>query len=452
MSDYNEVIKQDLEHLWHPFTQMKLWPEEPPVIIEHGEGNWLIDSQGRRYFDGVSSLWVTVHGHKVPAINQAIRDQLERLDHSTLLGLAHPNSARLAAELAAIAPGKLNRVFYSESGSTAVEIALKIAFQFWQQCGRPEKKGFVALGEAYHGDTIGSVSVGGIDLFHQIYGPLLFPVHRLPQPFCRRCPLGLTHPDCGLACAEALDTLLSEQGDSIGALIVEPRVQGAAGMIVQPEGYLKRMWDICQAHDVLFIADEVATGFGRTGRMFACELEGVEPDLMSLGKGITGGVLPLAATLATDRVYEAFLGEYTDFKTFFHGHTYTGNPLACAAALASLELMRTNRVVENTVPIIERLSQGLAEIAKQEHVVQVRQQGMMAGIELSQDKATDTPYPPEARMGHRAIMAAREHGVIIRPLGDTVILMPPLSSSLEEIDLLLEATAKGIAQATGASA
>eukprot|EP01022_Parablepharisma_sp_SALTPOND_P020770 TRINITY_DN3860_c0_g3_i1.p2 TRINITY_DN3860_c0_g3~~TRINITY_DN3860_c0_g3_i1.p2 ORF type:complete len:453 (+),score=190.51 TRINITY_DN3860_c0_g3_i1:933-2291(+) len=452
MNQSNDILKQDIEHHWHPFTQMRLWPGEPPVIIERGEGNWLIDTEGRRYFDGVSSLWVTVHGHNVPAINQAIRDQLERLDHSTLLGLAHPNSARLAAELAAIAPGQLNRAFYSESGSTAVEIALKIAFQFWQQSGRPEKKDFVALGEAYHGDTIGAVSVGGIDLFHQVYGRLLFPVQRLPQPFCRRCALGLTHPAGGLACAEALETMLAEHGDSIGALIVEPRVQGAAGMIVQPEGYLKRLEEICRAHEVLFIADEVATGFGRTGRMFACELEGVEPDLMCLGKGLTGGVLPLAATLATDRVYEAFLGEFAEFKTFFHGHTYTGNPLTCAAALASLELMKTNDVVANTAPLIARLTQGLAEIAAQEHVIQVRQQGMMVGIELCADKAKDTPYPPETRMGHQAIMAARKHGVIIRPLGDTVILMPPLASSLEEIDLLLEATGKGIAEATGAGA
>ena len=399
MSISEQITKQDIEHLWHPFTQMQLWPQEPPVVIARGEGNWLIDADGKRYFDGVSSLWVTVHGHNHPVINQAIRDQLEELDHSTLLGLTHPLAAELAAELAAITPGRLNRAFYSESGSTAVEIALKIAFQYWQQSGRPEKKGFVALGEAYHGDTIGAVSVGGIDLFHQVYGPLLFPVHRLPQPFCRQCPLGLSHPACGLACAQALEPMLAEHGESIAALIVEPRVQGAAGMIVQPEGYLRRLWEICQAHDVLFIADEVATGFGRTGKLFACELEGVAPDLMCLGKGITGGVLPLAATMATDRVYQAFLGEFSEFKTFFHGHTYTGNPLACAAALASLRLFQDNQVVANTAPLIARLQKGLAQIAQQKHVVEVRQQGMMCGIELAQDKATDTPLPARGAHG-----------------------------------------------------
>ncbi|MCF8041826.1 MAG: adenosylmethionine--8-amino-7-oxononanoate transaminase [Desulfarculaceae bacterium] len=449
MSHTQEILSQDFEHLWHPFTQMKLWPDEPPLVIERGEGNYLIDSEGKRYFDGVSSLWVTVHGHNHPAINSAIAEQLKHLDHSTLLGLTHPLAARLAAELARITPGKLNKAFYSESGSTAVEIALKIAYQYWQQIGHPEKKTFVALGEAYHGDTIGAVSVGGIDLFHQVYGPLLFPVHRLPQPFCRQCPLGLKHPQCGLACANALEPMLAEHGDEICALIVEPRVQGAAGIIVQPEGYLHRLWEICKKHEVLFIADEVATGFGRTGTMFSCEQEGVEPDLMCLGKGITGGVLPLAATMATDRVYEAFLGEYDDFKTFFHGHTYTGNPLACAAALASLELMEKNQVVQRTAPVIEHLAKGLEKIAQMEHVVQVRQHGLMAGVEITADKSTDTPYEPGLRIPHQIIMAARKHGVIIRPLGDAIVLMPPLSSTTEDIDLLLDALGKAIAEVCG---
>ncbi len=449
MQSTEDLISTDVAHLWHPFTQMKIWPEEPPLIIERAEGNWLLDSRGRRFFDGVSSLWVTVHGHNHPRINQAIRDQLDRLDHSTLLGLSHPPAVRLAAELVRITPSGLDHVFYSESGSTAVEIALKIAYQYWQQSGNPRKKTFVALGEAYHGDTLGAVSVGGIELFHQVYGPLLFPVHRLPQPFCRRCPLGLRHPDCDLACAQALEPLLAEHGEEICALIVEPRVQGAAGMIVQPEGYLRRLWEIARRHDILFIADEVATGFGRTGKLFACEWEGVEPDLMALGKGLTGGVLPLAATLASERVYQAFLGEYAEFKTFFHGHTYTGNPLACAAALANLELIAETGLIAGLTLKVEHLRRGLERLAELPHVVQVRQQGLMAGIELCQDKATDTPYPPEARMGHQAIMAARKYGVIVRPLGDTVVLMPPLSSSLEELDLLLDAVGKGIQDATG---
>jgi adenosylmethionine-8-amino-7-oxononanoate aminotransferase len=449
MDQTEELIRQDIAHLWHPFTQMKIWPDEPPLIIERGEGNWLIDSTGRRYFDGVSSLWVTVHGHNHPSINQAIREQLDLLDHSTLLGLSHPKAVELAAELARICPGDLSHAFYSESGSTAVEIALKIAYQYWQQTGHPQKKTFVALGNAYHGDTIGAVSVGGIELFHQVYGPLLFPVHRLPQPFCRQCPLGLTHPECDLACAQALDPLLSEHGEDICGLVVEPRVQGAAGMIIQPEGYLKRLWDICQEHDVLFIADEVATGFSRTGKMFACELEGIEPDLMALGKGITGGVLPLAATMASDRVYEGFLGEFDDFKTFFHGHTYTGNPLACAAALANLALMRDTGLVASLEPKI-KLAQKWPGPHRQTPPCNP---GAAAGHDggnralPGQDQRT-RPIRPEDRMGHQAIMAVRKYGVIVRPLGDTVILMPPLASSPEELELLLDAVYKGIQGAT----
>jgi adenosylmethionine-8-amino-7-oxononanoate aminotransferase len=427
---------------------MKLWPSEPPLVIERGEGNYLYDSEGRRYFDGVSSLWVTVHGHNHPRIVQAISEQAAKLDHSTLLGLTHPLAVEVAARLCAITPASLQKVFYSESGSTAVEIALKIAYQYWQQIGRKEKKTFVALQEAYHGDTLGAVSVGGMDLFHQVYQPLLFPVHRLPQPHCRRCPLGLTHPDCGLACAEVLDKMLAEHGEEICALIIEPRVQGAAGMIVQPPGYLGRVVEICRKHDVLVIADEVATGFGRTGMRFACELEEVQPDLMCLGKGLTGGVLPLSATLTSDKVYQAFLGEFDDFKTFFHGHTYTGNPMACAAALASLDLMEENHTVERLAPLIEAMAESLRPVAARPHVGEVRQQGLMVAVEVVEDKEADRPYAPGLRMGHQVIMAARKHGVIIRPLGDSIILMPPLSSSVEEIRHLLDALDKAIVEVT----
>lgn len=448
MSRTDDLRRQDAAHIWHPFTQMALWPEEPPLVISGADGNWLIDSDGNRYFDGVSSLWVTVHGHNHPVITQAIGDQLQRLDHSTLLGLTHPPAIELAARLTTMTPQGLSRVFYSESGSTAVEIALKMAFQFWQQSGRPEKKTFVSLEGAYHGDTIGSVSVGGIDIFHQVYGPLLFPVHRLPQPHCRRCRLGLTRPACDLACADALEPLLREKGREICALIVEPRVQGADGMIIQPEGYLKRLEDICRRHDVLLIADEVATGFGRTGAMFACDLEGVRPDLMCLGKGLTGGVLPLSATMATERIHDAFLGAFHDFRTFFHGHTYTGNPIACAAALANLDLMEREQTVAKLAPRIEQLRAGLASIAALPVVAEVRQQGMMAGIELVKDRERGEPFPVDLRLGHRVIMACRRRGVIIRPLGNTIVLMPPLASSEREIAHLLETVAWAIPRVT----
>ncbi len=444
-----ELLELDIKHLWHPFTQMKIWPDEPPVLIDHAEGNWLVDTDGRRYFDGVSSLWVTVHGHNHPAITKALREQLLQLDHSTLLGLSHEPAVRLASMLARISPGELQHVFYSESGSTAVEIALKMSYQFWQQAGYPEKKTFVALGGAYHGDTLGAVSVGGIELFHEVYRPLLFQVHRLPQPFCRRCPLSMEHPGCGLACAEALDELLKKKANEICAVIVEPLVQGAAGMVIQPDGYLKRLWQIAKKHDVLFIADEVATGFGRTGSMFACEREGVEPDLMALGKGLTGGVLPLAATMTTNRIHDGFLGEYDEFKTFFHGHTYTGNPLTCAAALANISLFEEKGVIAGLEPKIEQLRKGLERISTLDHVLQVRQKGLMAGVEVGMDKAKDKSFPPEVRMGHKVIMACRKHDVIVRPLGDTIVLMPPLSSEPEELDLLLDAVYLAIEEETG---
>lgn len=443
-----ELRQKDIAHVWHPFTQHKLWPDEPPMIIERGQGNYLYDSEGNRYFDGVSSLWVTVHGHNEPEINWAIVEQMTKLDHSTMLGLGHPGAAELAAELARLSPAGLTRSFYSESGSTAVEIALKIAYQYCQLIGQKEKKTFVALEEAYHGDTIGAVSTGGIDLFHEVYRPLLFHVHRLPQPHCRHCRLGLERQSCGLACAEKLDEILRRHGQEICGLVVEPRVQGAAGMIVQPEGYLRRLHEICRAHGVLFIADEVATGFGRTGRLFACELEDTPPDIMCLGKGITGGVLPLAATLTTEAVFEAFLGEFGEFKHFFHGHTYTGNPLACAAALANLRLMEDRGIMANVAARAAQMSQGLKALAALDHVAEVRQQGMMAGIELTADKAADTPYEPGERKAHQVIMAARRRGVIVRPLGDTVILMPPLSSTEAQIANLLEMVRQAVVEVT----
>ena len=449
MDRHERLLRMDISHLWHPFTQMKLWEREPPLIIEKAEGNWLIDTLGRRYFDGVSSLWVTVHGHNHPEIVQALSSQLELLDHSTLLGLSHPPAVELASMLISISPPGLTRVFYSESGSTAVEIALKMAFQFQRQTGNTEKKAFVALEGAYHGDTLGAVSVGGISLFHKTYEPLLFAVHRLPQPHCRHCSLHLRHPACGLACAETLEELLRRDEFRICALIVEPLVQGAAGIIVQPAGYLKKIWDICRKHGVLFIADEVATGFGRTGSMFACQKEGITPDIMAVGKGLSGGVLPLAATITSEKVYEAFLGEFDEFKTFFHGHTYSGNPLACAAAIANLKLMESEHLPQGLDALITRFNEAVAALADLPHVVEVRQLGLMAGVEIVADKERDIPYDPGLRMGHRVIMACRARGVIIRPLGDTLVLMPPLSSTAQEIDHLVAAVAESISEVTG---
>jgi adenosylmethionine---8-amino-7-oxononanoate aminotransferase len=425
------LADRDRRFVWHPFTQMQEWALQAPLVIERGEGAWLVDTAGRRYLDGVSSLWTNVHGHHRREIDAAIGAQLERVAHSTLLGLANVPSIELAERLVALAPAGLARVFYSDSGSTAVEVALKMAFQHCQQRGRPEKRRFLALTEAYHGDTLGAVSVGGIDLFHQIFHPLLFHVERVP-------------PD-----AAALEAVLRARGHELAAFVLEPLIQGAAGMLLQPPGFLRRAAELCREHDVLLIADEVATGFGRTGTMFACEQQGVHPDLLCVAKGLTGGYLPLAATLATERVFAAFLGTHAEQRTFFHGHTYTGNPLACAAALASLEIFARERVLERLQPVIAHLAQTLAaQVAPLPHVAEIRQLGLMVGIELQADPATRTPYPAADPVGPRVCAAVRRHGVILRPLGPVVVLMPPLCVTTDEVDLLVSATAAAITEVT----
>jgi len=417
----------DRRYVWHPFTQMREWVESDPLVIVGGQGCYLIDSEGRRYLDGVSSLWVLVHGHGRREIVEAIQRQAARLAHSTLLGLANAPSAELAQRLVQVAPEGLERVFYSDSGSTAVEIALKMAFQYWKHRGRPSKERFVCLREAYHGDTLGAVSVGGIDLFHGIFGPLLFETLQVPTP---------ARSDDALA---KLEQVLVERGDEVAAFVLEPLVQGAAGMLVHPPGYLRAAAELCRRHEVLLVADEVATGFGRTGTMFACEQEGVSPDLLCVAKGITGGTLPLAATLATDEIYRAFLAPRQELKQFFHGHTYTGNPVACAAALASLALFESDRTLENVRARAEEMRRLLAEqVEGLPAVAEVRQRGLMVGIELAVEGG-----------GARACQAAREHGVVIRPLGDVVVLMPPLSISESELAELVGATAAAIRETVG---
>lgn len=425
----------DRTYLWHPFTQMQEWVQDDPVIIERGKGCYLIDTEGRRYLDGTSSIWVNLHGHRHPVLDHAIKAQIDKIAHSTLLGLSNPPAIQLARELVRIAPKGLTRVFYSDDGSTAVEVALKMAVQYWQQ-RRPEagpKSSFLHLTLAYHGDTIGAVSVGNIELFHARFKPLLFPTFEAEPPYCYRCPLELAYPSCGMACIEPIEQILKGRHHELAGFVIEPLVQAAAGMITQPPGYLSRIRELCTKYDVLLIADEVATGFGRTGKMFACQHEGVTPDLMAISKGLTGGYLPLAATLATEEIYRAFLGRYEDFKTFFHGHSYTGNPLGCAVALASLGLFRRERVLKSLGPKIALLRKLLSRFTELPHVGAIRQQGLMAGIELVRDQRTREAYPLEARIGHQVAMAARHRGLLIRPLGNVIVLLPPLSTTREEL-------------------
>jgi adenosylmethionine-8-amino-7-oxononanoate aminotransferase len=415
-------VDEDRTHLWHPFTQQQGWQDEEPIIVDRAEGTDLIDTHGQRYIDGVSSLWCTVHGHAHPKINAAINGQLDKVAHSTMLGLSHEPAIKLARRLVEVAPPGLTRVFYSDSGSTATEIALKMAFQYWRQQGPAgsTRTRFISLRDAYHGDTIGSVSAGGIDLFHGTYRPLLFETLQAE-------PGDIAD----------MRRLFEEHPDEVAAVIMEPLVQGAAGMLIHPEGYLAAVRDLCDEFGALLICDEVATGFGRTGRMFACHHEDVAPDLMCVAKGITGGYLPLAATLATERIYEGFLGEHEDFRTFFHGHTYTGNPLACAAAIASLEIFEEERTLERLQEKIVLLGELLADVEAMPEVAEIRRRGFMTGIQL-------TDWPVEARMGHRVTLAARARGAIIRPLGDTVILMPPLAISDVDLRRLVEVTAIAI--------
>jgi adenosylmethionine---8-amino-7-oxononanoate aminotransferase len=424
-----KAAELDHDHLWHPFTQQRDWVDEEPLMIESAEGTELVDTEGRRYLDGVSSLWCNVHGHRHPAIDEAVREQLDRVAHSTMLGLSHPPAAELARRLIEIAPPGLNRVFYSDSGSTAVEVALKMAFQYWQHRGgqHVRKNSFICLDQAYHGDTIGSVSVGGMPLFHSAFEPLLFESHRA-EP----------------GNVDDLARLLAMREEEIAAVVIEPLVQGAAGMITHPTGYLRAVRRLCDHHGALLICDEVATGFGRTGTMFACEQEGVSPDLLCVAKGLTGGYMPLAATLATERIYEAFLGSYSEFKTFFHGHTYTGNPLACAAAIASLETFERERTLVRLQPKIRLLTRWLSQVERMREVAEVRQRGLMVGIDLGE-------HDPELRVGHRVTLEARRRGVIVRPLGDVIVLMPPLSISKQDLRRLVQVVAQSIRAASPVS-
>lgn len=442
-----ELIEWDRSIVWHPFTQMA---EYEPLIIERAEGCVLVDIDGREYLDGVSSLWCNVHGHRHPRIDAAIRAQLDRVAHVTALGLSNPTTIRLAKRLVDLAPAGLSHVFFSDDGATAVEVALKLAFQYWRQCPapQPQKTCYAAFAEAYHGDTLGAVSIGGVARFHAMFKPLLFEVLRLPVPDSYRTPPGVDRQQLAAYYLAQVEAVLAAHHARLAALVIEPLVQAAAGMIVHPPGFLRGVRELTRRYNVLLIADEVAVGLGRTGKMFACEHEGVAPDLLCLAKGLSGGYLPLAATLATDEIYRAFLGSYAESKTFFHGHTYGGNPLGAAAALATLEVFEEERTLERMGPKIERLAEHLRRIAGLPQVGDVRQCGLMAGVELVRDKATKEPYPWAEKRGIRVCDYARREGVFLRPLGNVVVVMPPLAVSLEQLDRILQAVERGIVHAT----
>jgi adenosylmethionine-8-amino-7-oxononanoate aminotransferase len=453
MTNYYDNLKElDHRYLWHPFTQMQEWVVEEPCIISRGDGHFLIDVHGNKFLDGVSSLWCNVHGHRKKEIDEAIRAQLERIAHSTFLGLSHAPGIQLAEKLIRIAPEGLRRVFYSDSGATAVEIALKMAVQYRQLKGEGQRTLIASLAESYHGDTVGSMSMGYSETFHRFHKSLLFSVLRLTPPHVFRYYGGKSE-------SAALDAAINEAREKLGAnkstlaaLVMEPLMQGAAGMWSQPVAYVQALEELCTRYGILLVLDEVATGFGRTGKMFACDHAGVKPDILCLAKGITGGYLPLAATLTTEEIFAAFLGEYKEFKTFFHGHTYTGNPLGCAAAIANLELFARDDVIAKMQPGIafmrDRLQQKFLPLV---HVSDARQWGYMVGIELAEDKTKRKNYAPERRIGHKVILEARQRGVLIRPLGDIIILMPPLTITSEELSALLDVVYDAICAVTESS-
>ena len=453
MSQSNSISTEQLNIwdkrlVWHPFTLMQDWERDEQIIIVKGEGSWLIDTEGNRYLDGVASMWTNVHGHCRKELNDALKEQVDRLEHSTLLGLGSEQSIILAARLAEITPQGLDRFFYSDNGSTAMEVAVKMAYQYQVHSGHPERCKFITFKNAYHGDTLGAVSVGGIEIYHSTFKPLMFEAIQAPVPYCYRCELGYNRESCNMKCIDVLEGLIENNKSQLAGLVIEPLLQGAGGMIVQPTGFIKRVRELCNSYDILMIADEVATGFGRTGKMFACDHEGVVPDIMAISKGIAAGYLPLAATVTIEKVYAAFLGSYSELKTFFHGHTFTGNPLACAVALRSLELFQQDNLLAELQPKISWLKARLDKLVIMPHVGNIRQCGLAAGIELVKNSKTGEQYPWEERVGIQVCLEARKHGVLSRPLGNTIVIFPPLVISNSELELLLNVLQNSIRKVT----
>lgn len=434
--------------MWHPCTQMQDHEWLPLIPIRRGQGVWLEDMDGRRYLDAISSWWTNLFGHANPRINAAVKAQLDRLEHVLLAGFTHEPVVQLSERLVSMAPAGLSRCFYADNGSSAVEVAVKMSFHYWRNAGRPAKRRFVTLGGSYHGETLGALAVGNVDLYKEIYRPLLMDVITVPSPDCYGRETGETWEAYSRRQFALLDATLARHADEVAAVIVEPLVQCAAGMRMYHPVYLSLLREACDRHGVHLILDEIAVGFGRTGTLFACEQAGIAPDFLCLSKGLTGGYLPLSVVLTTQNVYDAFYGEYATLKAFLHSHSYTGNPLACAAALASLDIFATDNVIERNRTLAAHMHARAREVEDHPHVAEVRSMGMITAIELAADKASRTPYPWQERRGLKVYRHGLEKGALLRPIGNVVYFMPPYVITPDEIDFLIDVACTGIDLAT----
>ncbi len=447
--DKSELLRLDRRHVWHPCTQEKDHELLPPIPVARGEGVYLIDTDGRRYIDGVSSWWVNLFGHGHPRLTRALTEQAARISHHIFAGFTHEPAVELASRLATLAPRGLERVFYTDNGSSAVEAALKMSFQYWQQTGEPQKTRFVSLSEAYHGETVGALSVGGIDFYRQVYRPILFDGFQVEGPDCFRCPYGESRESCDVPCFAPMEELVNREHGRIAGVILEPLIQGAAGMRIYPPAYLTRLRELCDRYRIHYIADEIAVGFGRTGKMFANEHAGVAPDLLCLSKGITGGTLPFAAVLATDGIYEAFYDDYATLKAFLHSHSYSGNPLGCAVAVEVLNIFEQEKILEALPPKMALLEAWRERFEALPRVGEFRRCGMVAAVEMVQEKSSRTPYPWQERRGYQVYQRALAKGALLRPLGNVIYFMPPLTITGAELEELLAIALEAIAEVTG---
>jgi len=440
MNSYEELVEKDLKYVWHPDTQMKDYETDEPIIIDRGEGIYIWDLKGNKYIDAISSWWVNTLGHSNKRLNNALKNQVDKIEHVLLAGFSHVPAIELAEKLINVTPKEFTKVFYSDNGSTAVEVALKMTYQYWVQKGEPQRSKFVALKNSYHGDTIGTVAVGGIDLYKKIFKPLLFDIFQAESPYCYRCACGKDRESCNFECLNSMEEILKKHSKEIGGVIVEPLVQGASGMIIYPAEYLTRLGKLCDKYNVLLIDDEVAMGFGRTGKMFAFEHAGIVPDIICLSKGITAGYLPLAATIVKEEIYQAFYDDYDKLKTFYHGHSFTGNPLAASIALENLKIFEEEKIIESLQPKILKFKQELEKFWELDCIGDVRQIGMIGVVELVKNRETKEMYSFEERIGHKIYKEGLKRGAILRPLasGHIVYFIPPYVITEEEIKLLTD--------------